>query len=201
MPVNVQYEEAASAFREGYPIGSTVRGSDIITWAKEHGNGLSNDLKVVGLSKQLNSLRRHLNAGGASRSFAEEERFVLAVEDAKREIFLVQSLAEYVHQKAEESFGKSVRGAMSPLRSAKSSIGDIKLEELPEDKRKALELQLQEIVETAEPLRKVLSDQCIKKFVHKLEAKGYSNKQARDLIEIMPQMQKLQKLLNITSSS
>jgi hypothetical protein len=195
---SVKYEDAAAAFLQKYPLGTKVRGEDIIAWAETHANGLASDLLIDDDSKKLGALRRHLNTGAASRSFAEDERFVIDVNDAKRKVFTVCRLADYVHAKSEMAFTKSVSGALSPLKQSQKAIEDIKTEELEDAERIALENRMQELVSTMTPLRKVLNEASVNRYVLVLESNGYSKEQALNLVELLPQMQREIKLINST---
>jgi len=195
----LKYEDAAASFLQQHPLESKVRGEDIITFARDHANGLASDLLVGDDSKKVSALRRHLNSGGASRSFAEEERFCIDVSDAKRKIFVVRKLADYVHDKATAAFGKSVHGALMPINNSKKAIEDIKLDELDEDQREALEARMNELTAIQVPLKKLFNDQTIKRWTFRLEQKGYSKEQARNLVELLPTLSKEMKLLKATS--
>jgi hypothetical protein len=190
-----RYEDAAHVFLQSYPVGTTVRGEEIVTWAHDHANGLKHDLLLEDPGMVVNALRRHLNQGGASRSFAEDERFYVDVVDSRRKVFIVRSLADYTQQKAGAAFGKSARGAISPLEQAQKALNDIKLEELDEEQRKAMEFQIQANIATQVPLRKVLSEQAVERCVLRLEAQGYTKEQARTLIEVIPRVEPDMKLI------
>lgn len=182
-----KYESSAKAFLAAYPYGSIVRPEQIVDWATEHADGLKTDLLLDDPDKRLNALRRHLNAGGASRNLTEDERFYIAIEDTKHKTMLVKSLAEHVNDQAEMAFDKSISGAIAPIKRSQKAIDDIRLEQVEnETLRENLETQLRELVETAEPLRNLLSKQNIDRHAKRLEAKGYSSQQARDLLELMP---------------
>jgi hypothetical protein len=96
--VLIEYEDAARAFLKSFPAGSTVRGDELLTWAAEYANGLASDLLVGHPGKKLNSLRRHLNMGAASRAFAEADRFFIEVIESKKKVFKVRTLADYKEQ-------------------------------------------------------------------------------------------------------
>jgi hypothetical protein len=195
----LKYEDAAAAFLQQFPLDTKVRGEDIVTFAQDHANGLANDLLIGDDSKKLSAVRRHLNSGGASRSFAEEERFYIDVSDAKRKIYVIRKLADYVHDKATMAFGKSVNGALSPINTSKRAIEDIKLEELDGEERQALEARMNELTAIQVPLKKLFNDQTIKRWIFRLEQKGYSKEQARNLVELLPTLSKEMKLLKVTS--
>lgn len=199
MPSFVKYEDAAAAFLQSYPLDALVRGEEILTWAQDHADGLANDLLIDDDSKKLSALRRHLNSGGASRSFAEDERFVIDVTDAKRKIFKVRKLADHVHDKATMAFGKSVTGALSPIKSSKRAIEDIKLDELDEPDRQALEARMNELTSLQTPLKKLFNNQTIERWVFRLEARGYTKEQARNLVELLPTLRREMKLIEATS--
>lgn len=194
-----KYEDAAAAFRQVHPIGSIVTADRMLAWAETHANGLASDLLIADPSKKLATLRRHLNDGGGSRNLPETDRFYLAMEDSKRKTVIVRSLREYVSEQADQALDKSVVGAMKPIKRSQKAIDDIKVEELESEDREQLERQLQELVETAVPLRRVFSETVINHWVGKLEAKGHSREAATHMIELMPTMSRLQKLLRLTS--
>lgn len=184
------YENAAVTFRQTYPIGTTVRGEEIIAFAQYHSNGLASDLLIEHPGKKLSAIRRHLNAGGSSRSFAETDRFVVSTVDAKREIYEVISFAEHARRQGDLAFGKSINGALSPLRQTQRVINDVKLEELDEAQRTAFETLMEETIETLVPVAKVLGEQAVTRWVHRLEARGYTELQARNLVEVLPELQR-----------
>lgn len=194
-----KYTDAAAAFLQTYPIDTKVRGEEIITWAENHSDGLASDLLIDDSGKKLSALRRHLNAGAASRSFAETERYIVDVLDAKRRIFVIRKLADYVHDKATAAFGKSVSGALSPIETSRKAIEDIKQEELDDADREALQARMNELTAIQTPLKKLFNNQTIERWVFRLEAQGYTKEQARTLIEVLPTLQREMKLLKVTS--
>jgi hypothetical protein len=194
-----KYEDSAVAFLGTFPIGTVVGPGEVIDWATDHGNGLATDLLIPDPGKRVSALRRHLNNGGSSYNLSEDQRFYLAVEDTKRKTMLVQSLADRTNEQAHNAVGKSMRGAMTPIKRSQKAIEDHKLEELPEEKRLQLEEQLRDLVEIHEPLKKLFSQQLINSHVKILTAKGYSPQQARDLLELMPTFSQYAKLQRVIS--
>ncbi len=199
MPALSKYEDAAAAFIVAHPAGTPVGPDRLVNWAAGHANGLQTDLLIGDPDKRVSALRRHLNNGGASRNLTEDQRFYIVVEDAKRKMMRVQSLADRAKEQADQAFGKSVIGAITPIKRSQKAIDDIKLEELTNDKRHELEDMLKELVETAAPLRTLLSAQVINHWSKKLEAKGYTRQQARDMIEHAPFLLQASKLLKATA--
>src|SRR5262245_57777551 len=195
-----KFEDAAQAFLTVHPIGTVVTPDRLLKWAAEHGNGLATDLLIDDPGKKLSALRRHLNHGAASRNVAEEKRFYLDLEDAKRRTVRVERLSDHVNRQAEDAFGRSVTGALTPLKRSERAISDIKVEELDETERQALEEQAEALIRTMQPLRMLLSEQVSNRWVAKLEAKGYTKEQAKSLIEVLPTLQKYQKLLKATAA-
>jgi len=195
----VQLEDAAAAFLQDHPLGTKVRGEDIITWSQDHADGLASDLLIDDDGKKLSALRRHLNSGAASRRFAEEERFVIDVSDAKRKVFVVRKLAEHVADKAAVAHLKSANGAIAPYRTSMKAIDDIKLEELDQDLRKELEQHRSEMTVAFAPMKKLFYDQAIDRWILRLEADGYTKEQARALIQRLPTYQREMKILKATS--
>jgi hypothetical protein len=193
------HQDAAAAFLQNYPLESRVRGEEIIAWAQTYANGLAPDLLIGDESKKLSAIRRHLNAGAASRAFAEAERFYIDVIDAKRKVFVVRKLADFVHDKATMAFGKSVSGALSPLDTSRKAIEDIKLDELDDDDREALQQRMNELTAIQTPLKRLFNDQTIERWVFRLEAKGYTKQQARNLVELLPTLQREMRILKATS--
>lgn len=193
------YEDAAAAFLQQFPLGTKVSGEEIIVFAEEHRNGLTADLLIGGDGKKLSSLRRHLNAGGASRRFAEDERFYILTSDAKRKIFTVRRLADHVQSKASAVFSKTAKGALAPIKLSRKEIDDLKLEELDDDQRQELEAKRVEYTKLEVPLKKLLNATAIERWTDRLVSKGYSPQQATQLIKDMGSMQLEMKLIAMTS--
>jgi hypothetical protein len=193
-----KYEDAAKAFLKAHPIGTVITSDRMLDWAGDHANGLAADLLIPDPNKRLGSIRRHLNDGGASRSFAESNRFYLAVTDAKRKTLLVQSLFEHVSEQADEAVGKAVVGALTPINRSLKASEDVKKEELSEEDQAELEQQMQELIETAVPFRKVCSERVIAHWVGKLITKGFTAEQAKHMIDSAPMMIRAHRLLKLT---
>jgi len=190
-----QYEDAAQAFLQDFPIDTTVRGDEIVKWAHDHKDGLASDLLIDNPTKKLSALRRHLNAGASSRSFDESERYVLEVIDAKRKIFMVRRLVDHVGQKADAAFGKSIFGCINPLKNARAELEDVKVEELDDNQRRMVEAKLNEIIETQTPIKKMLGEQMVARLKTRLIARGFSEEAARTWLELLPTMGREIKLL------
>jgi hypothetical protein len=183
-----QYEDAAAAFLQVFPLGTKVRGEEIVAWATDHSDGLAGDLLIDDDSKRLSALRRHLNAGGSSRGFAESERFVIDVSDAKRKVFTIRRLADHVHDKAAAAFDKQVIGAISPGETAIRAIEDIKLEELDDAERAELELRRKELAGVLVPIKNVFKEQATERWIMRLEARGVAREAAVKAVGLIPQL-------------
>ena len=133
-----KYEDSAVAFLGTYPVGTVVAPGEVIEWATDHGNGLATDLLISDPGKRVSALRRHLNNGASSYNLSEDQRFYLALEDTKRKTMLVKSLADHTSEQANSAVGKSMRGAMTPIKRSLKAIEDHKLDELPDEKRTQL---------------------------------------------------------------
>jgi|SRR5262252_8156361 len=194
------YEDAAAAFLQKYRLGSKVYGDEIIAFAQNHANGLANDLLVGDKTKQMTAIRRHLNSGASSRSFAEDERYYIDVIDAKRKVFAVRKLADYVQNKATLAFSKSTKAALAPIQSSRREIDDLKLEELDEDQRKELETRTAEFTTLEVPLKKLYNEQAIERFVGRLLTNGQTREQALQLVKLLGMMTLEVKLIEMTSA-
>jgi hypothetical protein len=97
------------------------------------------------------------------------------------------------------AFGKSVNGGISPLRSSLKAIEDIKKDELEPDQRAELERDYEETINMMTPLRKLLNSVAVDRWVLRLESKGYTKEQARNLVELIPMFQREMKILKQTS--
>lgn len=192
------YEDAAAAFLQAYPLDTKVPGEEIIAWAEGHANGLASDLLIDNEGKKLSALLRHLRSGGASRSFKEDERFYVEVEDAKRSVFKVRRLADYVYDKSTVAFAKSVSGALSPLKQSQKAIDDIDKKNVSAQERLALETRVQELIDTMVPIRKTFHDGAVNRWVLRLEARGYTRTQAESILEILPTLQRELRLISKT---
>jgi len=194
-----QHKDAAAAFLQDYPLGTKVRGEEIIAWAQDHADGLASDLLIGDDGKKLSALRRHLNSGAASREFAEAERYVIDIEDAKRKVFVIRQLAEFIDRKSTVTFSKSVNGALAPIKASQRAIDDLKLDELDEDLRKSLEQHRKEQEAAFAPMKRFLNQQAIDRWVLRLEADGYTKDQALALMKRLPTYQQEMKILRATS--
>jgi hypothetical protein len=195
-----KFESAAKAFIKVHPIGTVVTADQLLAWASKFKDGFASDLLIDNHAKRLSALRRHLNDGGGSRNHNEDDRFVLAVEDAKTKTHVVMRLADHVSAKADAAFGKSVTGALSPLKGAQKAIEHIKLDELPDETRTALEEQLTELVNWEEPTRKTMSALVEQRIITKLVALGRTEEEAQSLLKALPMVTKMQRLLKYTSA-
>src|SRR5215472_17938149 len=147
MPILLsQFEPAAEAFLKRFPIGSSVGGEEILSFAEDYKDGLAADLLVSDPTKRLGSIKRHLNHGAASRNFAETDRFVIVTEDAKNKMFSVQKLSAHVTENAKDGINKSVSGAVAPINTRMRGLDSIKKEELSDEEREALDTQMRELL-------------------------------------------------------
>ncbi|MET4315940.1 hypothetical protein [Bradyrhizobium sp. RT4b] len=196
-----KYEDPAQEFLTAYPIAAVVYGNELVDWVEQRPNGhaLKSDLLVDDIDKKISAIRRHINQGAGSRNVAENRRFYLEVEDARRKTYVVRSLVDHAQAQADAAFGRSVSGAINPLRASERVLKDIKREELDDEGRRALEAQLHDLVETAAPLKKLLGEQLQNKWVKRLVAKGYSPEQAITLIEVLPTLQQEMRLIRATT--
>jgi HAMP domain-containing protein len=193
-----RYEDVAAAFLAEFPIGTVVGAEEIDKFANDRKDGLAADLLVDDVTRRISSVRRHLNSGASSRSFAESDRYYIDVEDAKNKTFVVKALAAHVFAKAELAFSKSVTGALSPLKLAQRELENTKTRELTPEQRAAFEAKCEEIIETMQPIKQVLGEQTIERFTKRLVAQGYSKQQARDLVELLPQLKREMRLIAAT---
>lgn len=193
------YEDAAAAFLQQYPPGTKVLGEDVIAFARDHANGLASDLLIGNDGKKLLAILRHLNAGGASRRFAEEERFRIVTIDAKRKIYTIRRLADHVQVKAMQVFGKSTKAALAPIASSRKEIDDLKLEELEQEQRQELETRKVEYTKLEVPLKKLYNEQAVERWVTRLVARGHTPEKAAQLIQDLGMMKLEMKLIELTS--
>jgi len=192
-----KYEDVAQDFLTASPLGTVVYPNDLLTFAEQRGDGdpLKVDLALPDTSKQLSALRRHINEGGASRNVAQVRRFCLSVEDARRKTYVVVSLAAHAQAQAEAAFSRSVMGAITSFKASERALKDIKLDELDEEARRAVESHLHELNETAAPVKRVIVDQLKGIGVRRLVAMGHTPEQAISLIEVLPTLHREMKLL------
>lgn len=196
-----KFEGPAEDFLADFPIGTIFHSDQLMEWmhSKANGHAIGHDLLIDDPSKRLSAIRRHLNNGGASRAFSEDARFYIEVLDVIQQTYVVKRYLDYVREKAMSAFDRSISGAMTPYRRAKSTINSIKRADLTEEEQQALDDQLREIVENAEPVRQLYSEQVIRHAVAALVAKGFDGEAARRLIDVWPSMARYQKLLKQTS--
>jgi hypothetical protein len=199
MPATLKYGDAAASFLEAFPIGSTVRGQELIDWATDHSDGLAADLLIGDQGKQVSALCRHLNQGGSDYTIPEAARFRITVTDAKRQVMEVRRLADHVYDKATGAFDKSISGALNPLKSSRKAIADIKLEELEPTLRAELEDYDLELSNTQTEVAGVLKQRAEVRTMARIESMGYSREQAQALIAQWPRLHKELKLIEKAS--
>lgn len=190
-----KYESSAIAFQAAHPIGSGVRGSDVLKWATAHGNGLAIDLLITEPAKRLSAVKRHLNNGGASFNLPEDSRFQIIAVDPKRDAYEVVAYADYVEERTESAVYRSINGAITPLKQGRNAINDVKLDELADEDRQRLEERLAEITDAATPLSAVLGEIAVTKWVRRLVSKGFTETAARTLLNVAPELQREIKLI------
>jgi hypothetical protein len=194
-----KYEGVAQAFVARFPIGSRVTAVEILEWAKtlQNGHRLAPDLAEDEPRKQVSKIRLHLNDGAGVKSahVAEDQRFFIDVIDAAAGIYFVRPFHEHAEIKCTEAFGKSVLGALNPLRSSVKVVDSVKLDELNVNQRTALEAGRGMLEELQTPMRALLNGHINRHMVATLTARGYTREQARDMIDAMPAVSRFQKLL------
>jgi hypothetical protein len=193
-----KYEGVAEDFLTDHPVGTTVPQDRLVGWATRYKDGLASDLLIDSPGKQFSALRRHINDGAASRNFDEDRRFHLAVIDAKRKTCVVRLLSEHVSEQADAALGKSVRGAITPIKSAQKALDDVKVDELSDEQRAEIEQRAGEMLKLVEPVQKMFSVQIIDYWTGRLIAKGMTEQQAQTTIAMLPMMTPVAKLLKLT---
>jgi hypothetical protein len=205
--ISSQFENFAQALLDDNPFGSVVTGSALTKFAKEYsGNGaspaaaaaLKADLAIDDPAKRISTLRRHINHGGTSDNISEDRRFVLAVEDAKRKTFTVRAYADHVLDTATAAIGKSVNGALSPLKNQQKAINSVKLDELPEIMRQTLETARENIEHMEMAVKPTYAQEVSRIWIAAMERRGISADVAEKIRLALPEVTKLQKLLGKT---
>lgn len=196
-----KYEDISQSFLDAHPVGTVVTGSTLQSWVAEHADGvaLKPDLNIADPGKRINALRRHLNNGGASDSFAEDRRFVLQIEDAKRKTYVVRSYADAMEDQATGAIDRSIVGALTPLKRSQKAINAVKLDELPEIQRQAMEMARENLAAMEKAVKPTYQAEVDRIWVARLARDGYSAEEARNILKLIPQIQKMQKLLRATA--
>lgn len=196
-----KFETVAQSFLEAYPFGSTVTGSQLTKWVADNSDGamIKPDLAISDPDKRLNALRRHLNHGGRSDNLPEERRFVLEVDDPKRKVYLVRPHADVAKEEATGAVGKSIMGALAPLKRGQRAINGVKLEEVPEIERKVLEIARDNIEAMEKVVKPTMAQEVDRIWIAEMARRGIPSDQALKIREALPEMQRLQKLLKATS--
>jgi len=192
------YETIAQSFLDDHPIGSPVTGERLLAWTTQKANGhvISSDLNIADPRKKLSTLRRHLNEGARSQNVAEDRRFIILVEDAKRASFFVMGYAQYSHQRAVQAFVRSAGGAISPINSALKLLDDIKIEELSEDAKQEVSKDRNDLEAIKEPVRKAYAEETDRRMVTALIDRGQTPEQARALLTSMQTLEPYQRLMH-----
>lgn len=196
-----KYENVAQSFVAAHPPGTVVTASSLLKWVHDHPDGaaIKPDLAIEDATKRLNALKRHLNDGGRSNAFSEAERFQLMVEDAKNKTYIVRKFSDVVAQQGVGAIDRSVNGALSPLKSARKAIDAVKLDELPDIERQAIEMARENVAAMEAAVKPTLAQEVDRIWVARLAQLGIPADQARKVREALPQVTRLQKLLKATA--
>lgn len=197
MPTVSNHEEIGQEFLVDHPIGTIVSAGSMQTWVKEHANGsmIGDDLHISDPARRIAALRRHLNDGGASSNLDQENRFVLEIEDARAKTFVVRRHSDVAHAKATDAIGKSVMQAMSPLRAGERAVDAVKLDELPDIERKALEMARENVAAMKAAIRPTFEQEVDRIWIAEMARRGIPAEIAYKVREALPNLNKVQKLL------
>ena len=196
-----KYESIAQSFLDEHPVGTLVTSSRLLKWVADHPDGaaIKPDLDIDEPGKRLTTLRRHLNDGGRSDAMAEERRFQLQVDDVKRKTFLVRSHADVAKEQATGAIGKSIIGALTPLKRGSNAIDAVKLDELPDIERQAMETAKENVAAMARAVKPTLNQEVDRIWVADMARRGIPADIARKVREALPTMTHIQKLLKATT--
>ncbi len=183
-----QYEDLAQNFLAAHPLGSVLSAAALQDWVTEKANGstIAADLAIDDPAKRLTALRRHLNDGARSSNMAEEQRFVIQIEDAKAKTYIVRPLAAIAQEQADNAIGKSVVGALSPLKSSKRAIDAVKLDELPEIERKALEMARENVAAMEAAIKPTLQQEVNRIWIAEMGRRGIPAEHALKIRDALP---------------
>jgi hypothetical protein len=196
-----QYENIAQSLLDEYAVGSSITGAALQKWVADHPDGaaIKSDLDIADPKKRINTLRRHINNGAASDNFAEDRRFFLDVEDAKRQVFVVRSLADQVLDIAKSALDKSYYGAINPLKRSQKAINAVKLDELPEIEREAMERARDNVAAIEKAVKPTFAAEVDRIWIAEMGRRGIPEDQARKIRAALPEVTRLQKLLRATA--
>jgi hypothetical protein len=189
-----KYEGVALAFLEQHAIGTMVGAEQVMAFAEGHGDGLATDLLIGDPAKRLSAVKRHLNHGGSSRALPEAHRFVL-LGSAAHGVFEVRRLADHAKDEAEVALEQSAKGALAPIRKGLRHIESIKMEELTDEERTSLEAQMQYLIDLQKPIRDMMRNHIQQQWVGMLAAKGFTEEQARSMIDLSPAFTRYNRML------
>lgn len=196
-----KYEDIGQSFLADHPIGTVVTASKLLQWVADHADGalLKVDLAILDPTKRLAAVRRHLNDGGRSDALAEDQRFQVQIDDAKRKTIVVRAHADIAKEKANGAIGKSILGALNPLKHGTKAIDAVKLEELPEIEQKVFEEARANMEAMENAIKPTLAQEVDRIWVARMKQMGIADNVARKIRESLPVITQMQKLLRATS--
>jgi hypothetical protein len=197
MPEISAFENIAQSFLTDHPIGTQVTGERMVNWVQQKANGhvIGADLNIPDPRKKLATIRRHLNEGARTQNVAQDKRFVITVEDAKRATFSIVDYAHYGHAKAIEAFVRSAGAAIAPLNSAMRVLDDQKMEELSAEQQGELTRDRNDLQAIKDPIRQAYAGETDRRMIATLVAGGQTEAQARALLGTWRTIEPYQKLL------
>jgi hypothetical protein len=111
-----------------------------------------------------------------------------------------ENISTAAHERAKSALGKSVVGALNPLRLSQRAVEAVKLDELDEDTRDAIIAAQQNVLAMEAAVKPILNAQITQIWNTEMARRGISADVAQKVIEAMPVMTQFQKLLRATAA-
>lgn len=186
-------------FLPKYPFGSNLTGGQMLAFIREDTPADHPIRAALIHDRPVTRAKTLLSAACYAADTPQPMRFTIETVDAKRSLFTVVAQFDTATTMATESLFNSVTAAMRPYRAAFNEIDVVKVDELTDEQRRALEAQRKLVESRAAPLRQVYQTQIKSEWREAMKALGIDAAVADRLLNTLPEFQRYQKMLTVTS--
>jgi hypothetical protein len=138
----MEKHEIGKAFLADHPIGSFIDGEGLLEWwqlkvlQQQVLTGFTDDQR----RKVISRVRRWINEAGQTLCLPQQQRFVIAVIDARRATYSVVSFVDHVLEMSATALDRSKRQALVALDRGLKEFRDVDLDALSDERRQQIEI-------------------------------------------------------------
>ena len=201
MAVLSPYEDLIPDFLVSYPIGSNVTGNNLVKFVENDVPDNHRIKRDLDEENPLARIKRHLAHGARSGNLPEAQRFVFVTVDAKRQLYRIEALHDHANALASAALLTSVTASMKPFKAVSNEINTIKIDELTDEQRRAIETASALNERRRQPVAAVYLTQIKTEWRDTMKTLGIDAATADRLLTGLPQYQAFTKMLAATGQT